>query len=111
MAAFAKANGISVAVWELANEPYFYSGFFLSGADYVTKMKPFRDAIKAADPSAVVAIFFQDAGGPTNSPWDQSIAGYPDKYWDAVTYHHYPAQSTGPFSQWMADENAVLATN
>jgi uncharacterized protein (TIGR03437 family) len=111
MAAFAKANHIPVAVWELANEPYFYTNFFKSGADYVAKMKPYRDAIKAADPSAVVAIFFIDAGDTTPKPaWDQSIAGYSDKYWDAVTYHHYPPQSTGPFSQWMADENAVLAS-
>ena len=35
---------------------------------------------------------------------------YADKYWDAVTYHHYPAQSVGAFSHWMADENAVLAS-
>ena len=27
-----------------------------------------------------------------------------------MTYHHYPPQSTGDFSQWMADENAVLAS-
>ena len=66
MAAFAKANHIPVAVWELANEPYFYTGFFKSGADYVDQMKPYRDAIKAADPNAVVAIFFMDAGD-TNS--------------------------------------------
>jgi len=38
------------------------------------------------------------------------IAGYSDKYWDAVVYHQYPPQSTGDFSQWMADENAVLAS-
>ena len=111
MAAFAKANHIPVAVWELTNEPYFYTSFFQSGADYVAKGKPYRDAIKAADPSAVVAIFFMDAGSANPSPaWDRSIAGYADKYWDAVTYHHYPAQSTGGFSQWMADENAVLAS-
>jgi hypothetical protein len=35
---------------------------------------------------------------------------YANPYWDAVTYHHYPPQSTGDFSQWMADENAVLAS-
>ena len=111
MAAFAKANHISVAVWELANEPYLYTGFFQSGADYVAKMKPYRDAIKAADPNATVAIFFIDAGDTNPSPaWDRSIAGYSDKYWDAVTYHQYPPQSTGDFSQWMADENAVLAS-
>jgi uncharacterized protein (TIGR03437 family) len=111
MAAFAKANRIPVAVWELANEPYFYTAFFQSGADYAAKMKPYRDAIKAADPDAVVALFFMDAGNTSSSPaWDQSLAGYADKYWDAVTYHQYPAQSAGDFSQWMADENAVLAS-
>ena len=111
MAAFAKANRIPVAVWELANEPYFYTGFFQSGADYVARVKPYRDAIKAADPNAVVAIYFMDAGDTTPNPaWDRSIAGYSDKYWDAVVYHHYPPQSTGDFSQWMADENAVLAS-
>ena len=111
MAAFAKANHIPVAVWELANEPYLYKQFFATGADYVAKMKPYRDAIKAADPGAVVAIYFIDAGDTTAKPaWDQSITGYADKYWDAVTYHHYPPQSSGAFSQWMADENAVLAS-
>ena len=111
MAAFAKANHIPVAVWELANEPYFYNNFFQSGADYAAQMKPYRDAIKAADPSALVAIFFVDAGDTNPNPvWNQSIVSYAHPYWDAVTYHHYPAQSTGPFSQWMADENAVLAS-
>jgi len=111
MAAFAKANHIPVAVWELTNEPYFYTSFFKSGADYVDQMRPFYNAIKAADPNAVVAIFFMDAGGANPNPaWDQAIANYKDKYWDAVTYHHYPPQSTGDFSQWMADENAVLAS-
>lgn len=111
MAAFAKANHIPVAVWELTNEPYFYTSFFKSATDYVEQMRPFYNAIKAADPNAVVAIFFMDAGGANPNPaWDQAIANYKDKYWDAVTYHHYPPQSTGDFSQWMADENAVLAS-
>jgi uncharacterized protein (TIGR03437 family) len=111
MAAFAKANRIPVAVWELSNEPYLYNGFFKSGADYVAQMKPFRDAIKAADPNATVAVFFMDAGDSSSNPaWDQAIANYSPKYWDAITYHHYPPQSTGGFSQWMADENAVLAS-
>lgn len=111
MAAFALANNIPVDAWELANEPYLYPGFFSSGAEYVAAMKPYRDAIKAANPNAVVAIFFEDAGDPNANPaWDSSIAGYPDPYWDAVTFHHYPAQSTGAFSQWMADENAVLVS-
>ena len=109
MAAFAKANRIPVAVWELSNEPYLYKGFFASATAYLDKMKPFRDAIKAADANATVAIFAMDAGGANADPaWDQAIANYSPKYWDAVTYHQYPPQSSGAFSQWMADENAVL---
>jgi len=57
MAAYAKANHIPVAVWELANEPYLYTSSSSRCADYVAQMKLFRDAIKAADPNAVVAIF------------------------------------------------------
>ena len=112
MAAFARANNISVAVWELANEPYNFAGIFFSSAtDYANKMRPYRDAIKAADPNAVVAIFFSDPGSTTADPnWDQELGSYPDQYWDAVTYHHYTAQSTGDFSQWMADENGALAS-
>ena len=111
MAAFAKANHIPVAVWELGNEPYLVPSFFSSGADYVTKVKPYRDAIKAADPNAVVAIFFQDAGDTNaNPPWDQAIANFSNKYWDAVTFHHYPQQTATTFTQAMLDDNGVLAT-
>ena len=112
MAAFAKANNIPVAVWELCNEPYFFVPlFFQDGADYAAKMKPFRDAIKAADPNAVVALFFSDPGNP-KPKWDASVAGYANPYWDAITYHHYGAQSAGSsFDQWMTDENATLASN
>lgn len=112
MAAFAKANHIPVAVWELCNEPYLYPSFFSSGLDYVTKMKPYRDAIKAADPDAVVAIFFVDPGGDTaaNPAWNQSILSYPDPYWDAVTFHDYPAQTATTFTQEMENNNGELAT-
>ncbi|SPE36191.1 conserved exported hypothetical protein [Candidatus Sulfopaludibacter sp. SbA6] len=112
MAAYARANGIPVAVWELSNEPYNITEFFPNATVYLTRMKPYRDAIKAADPNAVVAVFFDDPGRSTNPnpPWDKAAGAYPNPYWDAVTYHYYPPQSTGNFAQWMADENAVLAT-
>ena len=75
-------------------------------------MKPYRDAIKAADPSAVVAIFFIDAGDTNPNPaWDQSIAGYAEQ---VLGRGDVPSLSVrraaGAFSQWMADENAVLAS-
>ena len=112
-AAWAKANGIPVAVWELSNEPYLFPTFFATGADYVARMKPYRDAIKAADPSAVVSIFFSDPSHSTiakPSAWDTSVVSVADKWWDAVTYHQYPAESTGDIDQWMADENAALVS-
>jgi len=68
MAAFAKANQIPVTMWELSNEPYLYAGFFASATAYLDDMKPFRNAIKAADPNATVAIFAMDAGNANPNP-------------------------------------------
>ncbi len=112
LAAFVKANQIQVAAWELSNEPYLYSTFFATATVYLDAMKPYRDAIKAVDSNAIVAVFVTDqahANAATDA-WNVAVAAYPNKYWDAITYHHYPPQSTGAFSQWMADESAVLAT-
>jgi len=112
LAAFVKANQIQVAAYELSNEPYLYPTFFATATAYLDAMKPYRDAIKAADPNAIVAVFVTDQAhaNAATDPWNIAVAGYPNKYWDAITYHHYPAQSTGAFAQWMADESAVLAT-
>jgi len=109
LAAFVKANNISVAAWELSNEPYLYPKFFADATTYLDKMTPYRDAIKAADPDAIVAIFARDPGNSAAvNAWDTALAAYPNKYWDAITFHHYPAQSSGSFAQWMADQSAVL---
>jgi len=111
LTAFVKANNISVAAWELSNEAYLFPDFFADATTYLDKMKPYRDAIKAVDPNAIVSIFVRDPGnaGSPQSAWDQAIASYAGKYWDAITFHYYPPQSTGDFAQWMADESAVLA--
>ena len=110
MAAYARANHIPVLAWELANEPYFFKGFFANSTAYLDRMKCFRDKIKAADPDAVVAIFARDPGNSNfNNGWDAGIAAYPDKYWDEVTFHYYPPFSSGGIDQWMADECGVLA--
>jgi uncharacterized protein (TIGR03437 family) len=110
LAAYVKANQIPVSAWELANEAYLFPDFFPTATVYLDEMKPYRDAIKAVDPNAMVAIFVRDpANSSPQNPWDQAIASYPNKYWDAITFHYYPPQSTGAFAQWMADESAVLA--
>jgi hypothetical protein len=120
-AAFALSNHVPVAVWELCNEPYTLAGsgglaagnFFLNATDYVAQMKPFRDAIKAADSNAVVAIYFNDAGYGEPNTWDNDLKNYSDKYWDAVVYHHYPALPTSgvTFADLMALDNWELASN
>ena len=85
--------------------------FFTDAADYATKMKPYRDAIKAADPNAVVTLYFSEAGNP-NKAWDNALASYSPKYWDAVTYHEYvfPGNLT-TFDDLMAAANGNLFSN
>ena len=120
-AAFALSNHIPVSVWELCNEPYTLAGsgglaagdFFLNATDYVAQMKPFRNAIKAADSNAVVAIYFDDAGYAEPNTWDNDLKKYTDKWWDAVVYHHYPSLPTSgvTFADLMALDNWQLASN
>ena len=113
-AQYALANHIPVVAWELANEPYTWkgTGAFFSGAnDYAKQMKPYRDAIKAADPNAVVTLYFSDAGNP-DPGWDSALASYSPQYWDAVTYHEYvlPGNLT-TFDDLMAAANKTLFSN
>jgi len=111
---FAASNHISVAAWELCNEPYLFKGstnFFTDGADYATKMKPYRDAIKAVDTNAVVAVFFSDPAIAGNA-WDNALINYSNRYWDAVVYHYYPHIPTNAtFADQMALDNACLVSN
>jgi hypothetical protein len=114
-AAFALSHHIPVAVWELCNEPYLFQAstndFFANGTDYANKMLPYRNAIKAADPNAVVAVFFSDPG-LAGDAWDNDLAQYPNPYWDAVVYHHYPRlPANAPFAELMALDNGVLFSN
>jgi hypothetical protein len=113
-AAFALSNHIPVAAWELCNEPYNFtsgsSNFFVNGTDYANKMLPYRNAVKAADSNAIVAIFYQDPGKGSNL-WDKALDKYTNKYWDAVTYHYYPEPALTNFSDLMAYDNGVLLSN
>jgi hypothetical protein len=76
-------------------------------------MRPYRDAIKAVNSNAVVAVYFNDAGHAEPNTWDVALSNYNDKYWDAVVYHHYPELPTNgvAFSDLMALDNYELASN
>ena len=111
LAAYVKANNIQVAAWELSNEAYLFSTFWLTSTAYLDAMEPYRDAIKAVLPNAIVAIFAGGSEGQAKAitdPWNLAIASYTNKYWDAITFHDYPT-GTGTFAQWMAEECANLA--
>jgi hypothetical protein len=111
LARYALSNNINVAAWELANEPYLFVGssnFFTGATDYANKMKPYRDAIKAIDTNAVVALFFSR----NDDAWGIELGQYSNQYWDAVTYHHYPGMgSFTNFSDFMAKDNDVLVND
>jgi hypothetical protein len=118
-AGFALTNHIPVAAWELCNEPYLFTGgtnaFFTNGAVYANEMLPYRNAIKAADSNAVVAVFFSDPSRLSMS-WDKALANYSrtnSQFWDAVVYHYYPLLPTTniSFSDLMAMDNGILFSN
>ena len=110
LAAYVKANSIPGSGLGIVQRALSLSSdFFATATAYLDKMKPYRDAIKAVDPNAIIAIFARDPGNSAAlNAWDTALAAYPNKYWDAITFHHYPPQSSGNFAQWMADESAVL---
>jgi hypothetical protein len=113
---YALTNHIPVAVWELCNEPYNFSGtndFFTNGKDYASKMYPYYQAIKGANSNALVSIFFGDPdAGSGGVLWDNSVNKFTPNYWDAISYHHYPrAGSYTNFSDLMALDNGELLTN
>jgi alpha-L-arabinofuranosidase len=111
-AQYTKDHNVPIAVWELSNEAYLYPAAWASGADYAAAMKSYRDAIKAVLPNAIVSIFFYGANGSASTAWNKSLAQYSNKYWDAVSFHHYPANSSlNTFSSLIPYANNDLATN
>ena len=114
-AAFAASNHIPVAAWELCNEPYNFTAtngndFFTNGTDYANKMLPYRNAIKAADSNAVVAVFYSNPGNG-GTVWDNALNKYANKYWDTVSYHYYPQPTYTNFPDMMAYDNGLLLSN
>ena len=97
-------------------------GAFTDGGDYLTKMKPYRDAIKrgfqaaGVDPDrAVVAIgggYVADTSG-FNVKWMADLAAYTQAHgawWDGVVDHFYPPEAkSGDFSTKMKYANDALA--
>ncbi len=83
----AAAAGIHVDVWELGNEPIYFSTFYPSATAYLNAVQPFAQAIKAAVPSARVAVYID----PSADAWTLGVAAYANRFWDEVYMHQYPS--------------------
>ncbi|MCG8499728.1 MAG: hypothetical protein MJB12_04895, partial [Firmicutes bacterium] len=94
IAKFCKDNHIEVEMYQFCNEPYFFDisnnkkkFHFNNGLDYAKKMKPFADAILAADPDAKLTLSY--SWDTNNGKFREGIAKYPNPYWDIVSIHSY----------------------
>jgi len=88
-------DGISTDVWELGNEPSYFtpsngSNFYQNATDYLGKVSQFSSAIKSAMPSAKVAVWV-----PPNATyaWTTDTAKYSSPFWDELYTHSYPGAS------------------
>lgn len=117
-----KSNGLTIAAWEVTNEPYYFVGAaekFTSESNYASQMAPYAAAIQAVIPSATVTAFF--AGnypgyGLSSLPdpnWDTHLQAVPaaDHFWNAASVHVYPLNSDlGSIDADMEFLNGVLDT-
>lgn len=107
LAAYARSRGIKVLAWELGNEPTLLPTFFAGAHDYATKMRPFAEAIRAVDPNTRIAICLDIAGMATPG-WDSTLARFQPRFWNVLSYHHYPRLRAGT-ADLMAALNEILA--
>jgi arylsulfate sulfotransferase len=113
MVTAAQGYGLNVLEWELANEPYLFPLIFPSPASYASAMNfPYFNDIYSANPSATVGLFYagQFTGPPVNyTAWDNGMAAYTPRFWNAVSFHMYPISS--PVDNMTAGQilNGVLA--
>jgi hypothetical protein len=109
LASAAVAAGLHVAVWELGNEPVYFSGFYPNAKTYLNDVAPYAAAIKAAVPTAKVAVYVDSS----TSSWTTAVASYANPFWDEIYFHQYPDVPTGTTStaDSMAYYNEFLLYN
>jgi hypothetical protein len=112
MVSAAQSAGLNVIEWEIGNEPYAYPLFFATAANYAGfENNPWYQNIVAADPGASVGLFYQGPFSATASSyqtWDSGMASYTPQYWNAVSTHVYPINSTVTTAQEEQQLNSVL---
>jgi hypothetical protein len=111
MVAAAKAAGLNMIEWELGNEPYAAPLYFPTPAEYAYFEYTYGQNIVGANPAATVGLFYQ---GPFSSfssdyqTWDSGMSTYTPQYWNAVSTHVYPINTTLTTSEEEQQLNSVL---
>lgn len=112
LAHWIKDKEIDVDYWELGNEAYFWTRppdqFFGGALAYARKAHQAADAIKEFFPAAKVAISVALTANALHIGYDEKLATYTPRFWDAVSVHRYDAQSANTFAEAMARGNAAL---
>jgi hypothetical protein len=113
MVAAAQAAGINIIEWELDNEPFVFPKVYPTPADYASAAYPYYLDINAAEPSATAGVFFQGSFITlfgNYMTWDAGMAAYSPQYWQGVSFHVYPIDSsTMPVSTEEETLNGILA--
>ena len=97
------AQPYNIRLWEIYNEPDSVFGsqgycFGTRGAEYATSLRLAYEAIKEADPTALILFggisydFFVDEGGRFDAAFlDDALAAGAGLYFDVLAFHYYPA--------------------
>jgi hypothetical protein len=97
MVVAAKTLGVNVEEWELSNEAYSFPLIYPTATDYAADMLSFFSGITASDPAATVGLFSSGPYGGASTHyavWDNALAAYTPRYWNASSVHYYPINST-----------------
>lgn len=113
LAMAAQGYGLNGVEWEMANEPELYPNIFPNPASYASAAySPFFTDLTSAQPGATVGLF--SAGqfpGMTMDylSWDDGLAGYTPRYWNASSFHVCPITSALSPSDTVKTLNGILA--
>jgi len=111
MVAAAQTAGLNVIEWEIGNEPYAYPLFFPTPSSYAGAEAVYDHNFVSADASATIGLFYQGPFSAVSSSyqtWDQGMSTYSPSYWNAVSTHVYPINTTVTTAQEEAELNSVL---
>ncbi len=105
--------GLNVLEWELNNEPYLFPLIYPTATSYTSAMfNPYYTDVTSVAPTTTIGLFSAGLfpGTPANySSWDNALAAYSPRYWNASSIHVYPITKIISTSDTVKTLNGVLA--